>query len=140
MRRYEQDCPIARTLDLIGDRWTLLILRDIFMGITKFSEFRERSSIPPKVLSARLKLLMENGLVDREVYSEHPLRAEYRLTERGHSLLPILLEIGKWGLLNQFDNELETRNRVASLIYENIVESRPIMEEAGLVVRRAGTD
>ncbi len=139
MRKYSQDCPIAMTLDLIGDRWTLLILRDMFMGSSRFSEFREHSSIPPKVLSARLKWLMENDLIEREVYSEHPLRAEYRPTERGRSLLPIILAIGRWGLENTFD-DLEQRDRIARAIYERIPESRPIMEEAGIVIRGAGTD
>jgi DNA-binding HxlR family transcriptional regulator len=134
MRKYSQDCPIAMTLDLVGDRWTLLILRDMFMGSTKFSEFREHSSIPPKVLSARLKWLMENDLIEREVYSDHPLRAEYRPTERGRSLLPVILAIGRWGLENTFD-DLEQRDRVAQAIYDRIPESRPIMEEAGIVVR-----
>lgn len=140
MRRYSQDCPIARTLDVVGDRWTLLIMRDMFLGASKFSEFRENSSIPPKVLSARLKLLMEHGLVEREVYSEHPLRAEYRPTERGRSLLPVLLAIGQWGLQNEYEGETAKRDEVAAHIYERIPESRPIMEEAGIVVRRPPAD
>jgi DNA-binding HxlR family transcriptional regulator len=137
MRKYSQDCPIARTLDLIGDRWTILILRDMFMGFARFSEFRERSSIPPKVLSARLKMLMENGLIEREVYSEHPLRAGYRPTERGRTLLPILLAIGKWGLDNEFEGQHELREAVAEVIYEHIPESREALEESGYVVRSA---
>jgi DNA-binding HxlR family transcriptional regulator len=138
MRRYSQDCPIARTLDIVGDRWTLLILRDMFMGSSKFSEFRERSSIPPKVLSARLKMLMENDLVKRVVYSEHPLRAEYRLADQGRSLLPVLLAVGRWGLNNTYaDDDLDMRDRVAEVIYQRIPESRPMMEEDGFVVRGA---
>jgi DNA-binding HxlR family transcriptional regulator len=140
MRKYSQDCPIARTLDVVGDRWTLLILRDMFMGSSKFGEFRERSSIPPKVLSARLKLLMEDGVVEREVYSDHPLRAEYHLTERGRSLLPVVLAVGMWGLDHEFEGESELRNAVAGYIYKSIPESRESLEEAGYVVRRAGTD
>ena len=139
MRRYSQDCPIARTLDVVGDRWTLLILRDMFMGSSKFSEFREHSSIPPKVLSARLKQLMEDGVVERVVYSEHPLRAEYRPSEHGKTLLPLILAIGKWGLEYTFP-DVNQRDQIASAIYEQIPESRPIMEEAGFVVRRTGAD
>jgi len=75
MRKYEQSCPIARTLDVIGDRWTLLIVRDLMMGLTKFRDLRDSGGIPPKVLSARLKMLMDEGIVERSVYSEHPLRA-----------------------------------------------------------------
>ncbi len=141
MRRYSQDCPIARTLDIVGDRWTLLILRDMFMGSSKFGEFRERSSIPPRVLSARLKLLMGESLVERVVYSEHPLRAEYRLTEHGRSLLPVILAIGRWGLNNAYEQpELDKRDRVAALIYDQIPQSRPMMEEDGHVVRGARAD
>lgn len=140
MRKYSQDCPIARTLDVVGDRWTLLILRDMFMGSSKFGEFRERSSIPPKVLSARLKLLMEDGIIEREVYSEHPLRAEYHLTERGRSLLPVVLAVGMWGLEHEFDGEAELRDAVAGYIHRSIPESRESLEEAGYVVRRTGTD
>lgn len=131
MRKYQQDCPIARTLDVIGDRWTLLIIRDLFMGLTKFSEFRDASPAPPpKVLSARLKMLTHEGLIERNVYSEHPLRADYRLTERGRALLPVLLEIGKWGLENLFE-DAELRTAVASVIYDRIPETRAMLTEAG---------
>ena len=140
MRKYSQSCPIARTLDVIGDRWTLLIIRDLFMGSTKFGEFRQSSGIPPKVLSARLKSLLENGITEREVYSEHPLRAEYHLTELGRSLLPIVLSIGMWGFENTFAGEHDLRDAVAEAVYENIPESREMLEEAGLVLQRAAAD
>jgi DNA-binding HxlR family transcriptional regulator len=132
MRKYSQSCPIARTLDVIGDRWTLLIIRDLFMGLTKFSEFRDASPAPPpKVLSARLKMLTDEGLIERNLYSEHPLRADYRLTERGRTLLPVLLEIGKWGLENLFEDDTELRTAVASVIYDRIPETRAMLTEAG---------
>ena len=133
MRKYSQDCPIARTLDLVGDRWTLLIIRDLFLGITKFSDVRARSSIPPKVLSARLKMLMEEGLVRREVYSEHPLRASYHLTERGESLQPVMLAIGTWGIENMFEGEPELREEVARAIYNQVPFSREVLKEGGYV-------
>lgn len=133
MRKYDQACPIARTLDLIGDRWTLLIVRDMFMGAAKFSELRASSGIPPKVLSARLKMLMEEGLVEREVYSEHPLRAEYRLAEKGRTLLPVILEIGRWGFDNTFEGEDRLRTKVAAAIAERIPETREMLREAGYV-------
>jgi DNA-binding HxlR family transcriptional regulator len=137
MRKYSQACPIARTLDVIGDRWTLLIIRDLFMGLTKFSEFRDASPAPPpKVLSARLKMLTDEGLIERNVYSEHPLRADYRLTERGRSLVPVLLEIGKWGLDNLFEDDTELRRTVASAIYDRIPETRAMLKEAGYVKGR----
>jgi DNA-binding HxlR family transcriptional regulator len=111
-RSYEQFCPIAKTLDIIGERWTLLILRDLFFGKTKFSELQDASPrIPTRVLSDRLKKLQANGLVEREVYSQHPLRAGYRLTEKGRSLKPILGVIAQWGL----DELLNEREREAVL-------------------------
>ncbi len=138
MRKYSQSCPIARTLDIIGDRWTLLIIRDLFMGLTKFSEFRDASPAPPpKVLSARLKMLTDEGLIGRSVYSEHPLRADYRLTERGRSLVPVLLEIGKWGLDNLFEGDTELRTAVASVIYDRIPETRAMLMEVGYVKGRS---
>ncbi len=92
------------TLDLVGDRWTLLILRDMMLGASKFKDFLERSPrMPTRILSARLKKLEAAGLIDRRIYSEHPLRAEYRMTQRGDSLKPVLLAIGAWGLDEFFD-------------------------------------
>ena len=132
MRRYAQDCPIARTLDIVGDRWTLIILRDLFFGRTKFSEFRDASPAPPpKVLSARLKMLTDEGLIERNVYSEHPLRADYRLTERGRTLQPVILAIVKWGLDNMYDGEPKLHAAVAAYIYEHIPETRETLTEAG---------
>lgn len=138
MRKYQQNCPIARTLDIVGDRWTLIILRDLFFGRTKFTEFRDASPAPPpKVLSARLKMLMEEGLIERNVYSQHPLRADYGLTDRGRTLLPILLSLGKWGLDNLFEGETDVRDAVAAAIYENIPETREALTEAGYAEGRS---
>src|SRR6185436_4188135 len=106
MRKYQQACPVARTLDLVGDRWTLVVIRDMFMGLNRFADLRDHNpSMPPKILSARLKFLVEEGVLERQVYSQHPLRAEYHLTEKGRSLLPIILALGEWGLHNTFEDE-----------------------------------
>jgi len=97
-RSYHQVCPIAQTLDLIGERWTLLMVRELAFGRTKFSEFQEGlPGIPARVLSDRLKKLEQHGFVDRTVYSQHPLRAEYRLTPKGESLKPVLDALVRWG-------------------------------------------
>jgi len=113
IRPYNQDCPIARTLDIVGDRWTLLIVRDLFIGHTRFNEFLKSSpGIPPKILSGRLKKLQEHGIIERRVYSEHPLRAEYTLTETGRSLRPVLHTIGEWGFEHLFEGEDELRDQV----------------------------
>jgi DNA-binding HxlR family transcriptional regulator len=98
-RDYGQFCPIANTLDIIGDRWTMLILRDLFLGASKFTELRQHSSgMPTKILSDRLKSLELHGVIERRIYSEHPLRAEYLLTQRGRSMEPIMSTIYDWGM------------------------------------------
>jgi DNA-binding HxlR family transcriptional regulator len=103
-RSYDQLCPIARTLDLIGERWTLLVLRQFAFGDRKFSEFLQSlPGIPATVLSDRLKKLQHHGLIERSVYSEHPLRAEYRLTPKGESLGPVLGALALWGMEHCLD-------------------------------------
>jgi len=98
-RSYQQICPIAQTLDIIGERWTVLIVRELVFGRTKFSEFQEAlPGVPARVLSDRLKKLGAGGIVERSVYSEHPLRAEYRLTSKGESLKPVLGALASWGM------------------------------------------
>jgi DNA-binding HxlR family transcriptional regulator len=116
-RDYGQGCPIARTLDLIGERWTMLILRDLFLDATKFKEFREHSpGMPTKILSDRLKALERHGLIQRRVYSEHPLRAEYHLTALGRSLEPVLAAVYAWGMTHAVSpaERLASRRRVAA--------------------------
>jgi DNA-binding HxlR family transcriptional regulator len=108
-RSYEQQCPIARTLDLVGDRWTLLIIRDLFFGKSKFKEFLAFSpGMPTRMLSERLKSLEANGLIERSVYCTHPLRAEYRLTDVGRSLRPVLEALVAWGLDHTFEPDERT--------------------------------
>src|SRR5215469_18303259 len=92
-------CPIARTLDVIGERWTILILRDLVVaGPRKFQDFeRSLGGISPNTLSARLKRLEEAGIVERRFYEQHPPRAEYALTEKGAELRPVLRALLDWG-------------------------------------------
>jgi len=94
-----KSCPVAKTLDLVGERWTLLILRDLFLhGPRRFQDFQESlGAVAPNTLSARLKELEERGLVARHAYSEHPPRLEYRLTEKGKSLGPVMRALREWG-------------------------------------------
>ena len=99
-KSYRQSsCPVARTLDLIGERWTILILRDLLLhGPRRFQDFQESlDGVAPNTLSARLKDLEANGLIERHAYSEHPPRLEYRLTEKGKSLGPVLRALRDWG-------------------------------------------
>jgi DNA-binding HxlR family transcriptional regulator len=98
-RRPAQYCPVARTLDLIGDRWSMLILRDLLLeGPCKFQDLQESlEGVSPNTLSDRLKKLMQSGIVERRLYAEHPPRAEYLLTSKGRELRPVLRALREWG-------------------------------------------
>jgi DNA-binding HxlR family transcriptional regulator len=99
---YGLDCPVARTLDAIGERWTILILRDLFLqGPRKFQDFEASlSGISPNTLSSRLKRLEDHGIIVRRFYEEHPPRAEYVLTPKGRELGPVLKSLRAWGEKN----------------------------------------
>lgn len=90
-------CSIARALDVIGDRWSILILRDTFRGIRRFEEIRRDLGIPRAVLSDRLSSLVDAGVLARRRYMDHPPRHEYRLTEMGRQLSPVLVGLMQWG-------------------------------------------
>jgi len=92
-------CPVARALDVIGDRWTILILRDLLLeGPRKFIDFQQSfPRISPGTLSARLKNLEEHGIIERRFYADHPPRAEYLVTDKGEDLRPILRSLRVWG-------------------------------------------
>ena len=91
-------CPVETTLMLIGDKWKVLILRDLLQGTRRFGELKKSiGSVSQKVLTAKLRDMEENGLVHREVYAEVPPKVEYSLTELGQSLRPILDAMWKWG-------------------------------------------
>jgi DNA-binding HxlR family transcriptional regulator len=97
-REYEgQNCSIARTLELIGERWTLLILRDVFLGVRRFEDFQANLGVARNVLSARLGRLVDEGILEKRQYQERPARFEYRLTEKGIDLWPVLISLVKWG-------------------------------------------
>lgn len=93
MRRksFAEDlCPVARTLDRVGDPWSMLILRDAGFGSTRFDQFEASLGIAPNMLSRRLESLVEAGMLERRAYSERPLRYEYLLTDRGRDFRPVL--------------------------------------------------
>lgn len=96
---YNLKCPVARTLDIIGERWTILILRDLFLeGPRKFQDFEQSlTGISATTLSARLKRLEEHRIVARRFYADHPPRAEYVLTDKGRTLGPMLKMMLDWG-------------------------------------------
>lgn len=92
-------CPVACTLDLIGDRWTLLVIRDLACGKTRFKELAASPErIASNILSARLRLLVEHGLAEKQAASDATGQPGYRLTPRGESLLPVMQRIANWGL------------------------------------------
>jgi DNA-binding HxlR family transcriptional regulator len=99
-RSYQlKTCPVARTLDLIGERWTILILRDLLLqGPRRYQDFQESlAGIAPNTLSARLKQMEAQGLISRRLYSEHPPRLEYQLTDKGRSLGTVMKALREWG-------------------------------------------
>jgi DNA-binding HxlR family transcriptional regulator len=91
------DCTIARTLSVIGDRWTLLVLRDAFLGTRRFDAFQASLGITRHRLADRLRKLVEHGVLRRERYQASPPRFEYRLTEKGHDLYGVIVTIAGWG-------------------------------------------
>jgi DNA-binding HxlR family transcriptional regulator len=127
---YAQNCPIARTLDVVGDRWTLLIIRDLFLGRSRFNEFRQSTPrISPKLLSERLKRLEEEGIVERALLDGRPPRAEYRLTPKGRALFPVLFAIGTWGFEHLFADEPELRTEIDAYL-RSLVPEYVTMSEA----------
>jgi DNA-binding HxlR family transcriptional regulator len=97
-KQYNQSCPVAKTLEVIGDRWTLLVVRDLLRGTQRFQDLLgSLPGIAPNILSARLKLMEEHGLIRRRFYSDHPPRAEYALTDRGRELGMVVGALAAWG-------------------------------------------
>jgi DNA-binding HxlR family transcriptional regulator len=98
IKPYALPCPIAKTLDLVGDRWTLLVIRDLLFAERRFQELvRSLRGVAPNLLSARLKRLEEHGLAVRRPYSRHPPRVVYALTEKGRELGPVVGALAAWG-------------------------------------------
>ena len=132
-RDYEgQNCSIARALEVVGERWTLLIVRDAFLGLRRFDQFQESLGIARNVLTDRLNRLVEQGILERVRYSERPVRFEYRLTSKGRELNIALTALLQWGdkhlsetpprLLRQ---KADKRPVVAALVPEGVAVLRP---------------
>lgn len=90
-------CPVARAETVVGDRWTVLILRELFMRNHRFEEIQAQTGATPQMVAARLKALEAEGLVERRPYSTRPLRHDYHLTEKGEAFYPVLLALRAWG-------------------------------------------
>jgi DNA-binding HxlR family transcriptional regulator len=93
----EERCSMARSVAVIGDRWTLMILRDCFLGVRRFEDFERGLRISRSIIAERLKRLVDEGVLRREPYQDQPLRHEYRLTEKGLALHPVIMAIVHWG-------------------------------------------
>jgi DNA-binding HxlR family transcriptional regulator len=92
-----ENCSLARTLAVIGDRWTMLVLREAFLRVRRFDDFQNSLGIARRVLAARLKLLVAQGVLNKVAYETRPPRYEYRLTEKGLGLYPALVALVHWG-------------------------------------------
>jgi DNA-binding HxlR family transcriptional regulator len=90
-------CSIARTVDLLGDWWTPLVLREAFYGVHRFDDFQQSLGIGRNILAERLRRLVDNGLLERHKYQDRPERHEYRLTEKGRDFFPVLAAMMRWG-------------------------------------------
>lgn len=93
----DMPCPIARSLERVGEWWSILILRDAYLGLTQFDQFQKSLGIAPNMLTRRLNALVENGLLERRLYQDHPPRHEYVLTARGRDFRPVLWAMLAWG-------------------------------------------
>ena len=93
----EQPCSVARTAAVIGDRWTLMILRDCFLGVRNFEDFQARLGISRTITSERLRCLVDEGVLKKVAYQDRPPRFEYRLTEKGHDLYPVMMAVVNFG-------------------------------------------
>jgi DNA-binding HxlR family transcriptional regulator len=97
-RTYEdQNCSIARTLEVLGDRWTMLVMRDAFLRVRRFEDFQRELGVARNVLTDRLNRLVEEGILERVRYQDRPARFEYRLTDKGIDLWPVMMTMMQWG-------------------------------------------
>ena len=115
--REHPDCSIAGTLEVIGDRWTILILRDAFRGVRRFDEIQQDLGIARNVLTDRLTKLVDHGVLEKRQYQDRPARYEYRLTPKGVDLSPALVALMKWG-----DKHLAGGQPPVSLVHESCGE------------------
>jgi DNA-binding HxlR family transcriptional regulator len=101
-----QECSIARALEIVGERWTLLVVRDALYGVRRYNDFLVHLGIPRAVLAARLQALTEAGILEKRRYQESPPRDEYVITDTGIGLWPTLLSLGRWGRAHDGEPQL----------------------------------
>ncbi|MGP4019294.1 winged helix-turn-helix transcriptional regulator [Saccharopolyspora sp. 5N708] len=127
IRLEDRECPLSTALGYVGEWWTLLILHDVFDGYTRFDQFQQNIGISSSMLTARLKALVANGLLERKPYQTNPVRHEYVLTDLGRSLRPVLIALAAWG-----NSRLEPADR--SMI---LVDAKTGVEADPIIVDRA---
>jgi DNA-binding HxlR family transcriptional regulator len=119
-------CPVAETLDVVGEWWTLLVIRDVFRGIRRFDALQESLGIARNILARRLKALVASGILEKRAYAARPARHEYRLTEKGRALFPVLVTMMEWG--NRWAPPDEARMRLVDA--ETGRPVRPLLVDA----------
>ena len=137
------NCTIAKTLEVVGERWSLLVLRDAFLGTRRFEDFRARLGIARNILTDRLERLVDEGILERRLYQERPERFEYRLTAKGHDLYEVILALKKWGdrwTAGKDELPLLTRHKACGKVFDvaatcphcgDEVDSRSVRYELG---------
>lgn len=143
----DMPCPLAQTLERVGEWWTLLILRDAFQGVRRFGDFERRLGIAKNVLSSRLKGLVEAGILERRPSKTDAREVEYRLTDRGKDLLPVLVALSQWGerwvyqgqAPRQFVNR-HTGARIARLQITDVDGQVLGLRDMGMHLADAGSD
>ncbi|MOA11491.1 putative HTH-type transcriptional regulator YybR [compost metagenome] len=116
-------CPVARTVDLLGDRWMLMIIRDAFDGVSRFSDFQKSTGVAKNVLAARLKILLEAGIFSQVPANEGGAYKAYHLTEKGKSLLPLIVSLRQWGEEHLFQ-EGESVSRLVDAAHQPVAKLR----------------
>lgn len=129
-------CPIALAQRIIGDRWTVLVLRELFLGNRRFEEIQAQTQATPQMLASRLKKLESDGMIERRPYNDRPLRHEYYLTEKGIALHPVLLALRAWG-----ETWCKSKKQEVAIKYTHIPCGKnpglgPTCRECGEVLRR----
>jgi DNA-binding HxlR family transcriptional regulator len=131
-RFADAECPVARSLDAVGEWWSLLILRDALDGATRFDQFERNLGISPATLTRRLRALVADGLLATRPYQDHPPRDEYVLTPRGRSLLPVIVALQVWGERNPDKRVLELVDAASGAVLDPVLvdrtSGRPVSE------------
>lgn len=132
----QSECPVARTLEAIGDRWVLMIIRDAFDDVRRFSEFQKRLGLAKNILTVKLKLLVELGIFDIQPASDGSAYKEYVLTERGRAVFPIVVSMRQWGERYLF-NKGESYSVLLDSELSEPVETIVVRSKAGKVLAPA---